>query len=236
MKKMMLEYLNIIAYTITGLVFGLTFFLLILNFYHYRDINITYKKCNNDKQIEQELITKLNKIDDNIKNVEINKYKGTEDISSLSNINNRLSMCTKSINTLEFQNILLNEKVTIKNVYDMIQFYQDNIANECLIKQLYELFLDEDNKINISNLQTIAPFIRKNIDQLIKAPDYMQKVIKNNSSYMFSSQESKNELYNQTKDSYYALLDNYSQAIDFIYDISLWYKNIVGGDKNEEDA
>ena len=34
MKKVLLEYANVFAYTITGLVFGLSFFLLFINFYH----------------------------------------------------------------------------------------------------------------------------------------------------------------------------------------------------------
>ena len=34
MKKILLEYANIIGYTITGLVFGLGFFLLFINAWH----------------------------------------------------------------------------------------------------------------------------------------------------------------------------------------------------------
>ena len=33
MKKFLLEYANLIAYTITGLIFGLSFFLIFINFY-----------------------------------------------------------------------------------------------------------------------------------------------------------------------------------------------------------
>ena len=39
MKKLLLEYTNIIGYTIVGLVFGLSFFLLFINFYHAKELS-----------------------------------------------------------------------------------------------------------------------------------------------------------------------------------------------------
>ena len=41
MKRVLLEYINIFAYAIIGLVFGFSFFLLFINFYHYKEINET---------------------------------------------------------------------------------------------------------------------------------------------------------------------------------------------------
>ena len=115
--------------------------------------------------------------------------------------------------------------IDIKDVYDMQQFYQINIANECLVKQLYEVSTLSD-KFQISGLSNVSPFMEDNINNLIKSSDYLQRVIKNNSSYYFSSNSNKIDLYDQTKDSYYALLNNYTEAVDFIYDVSLWYSEV----------
>ena len=41
MKKLLVEYAKIFGYTFTGLIFGLAFFLLFINFYHYKEINTT---------------------------------------------------------------------------------------------------------------------------------------------------------------------------------------------------
>ena len=73
------------------------------------------------------------------------------------------------------------------------------------------------------------PIFEDNINNLIYSTDYVQKVIKNNSSYYFNSDSSKIGIFNQTVDTYYYLLNNYNSAIDFIYDISVWYKGIYGG-------
>lgn len=225
MKNLLIEYCNIIAYSITGIVFGFSFFLLFINFYHYKDVNTTYKKQDSDFKINQILKTKLEKINDNANSFNPNVYKGSENIYSLSSIKSRLNICVSKINNDELTKILDKKVIDIKDVYDMQQFYQINIANECLVKQLYEVSTLSD-KFQISGLSNVSPFMEDNINNLIKSSDYLQRVIKNNSSYYFSSNSNKIDLFDQTKDSYYALLNNYTEAVDFIYDVSLWYSEV----------
>ncbi|MDO5002608.1 MAG: hypothetical protein Q4E39_00045 [bacterium] len=226
MKKLIIEYCNVISYSITGIIFGFSFFLLFLNFYHYKDVNNTYKKQDSDFKYNQSLKEKILKTKDNIDSFNPNSYKGSEDIYSLASVKSRLNVCISKIDSEEFNKILNKKTINIKDVYDMQQFYQINIANECLVKQLYEVATMDNNKIQLSSLEIISPFMVDNINSLIKSTDYLQKVIKNNSSYYFSSNSNKNDLYDQTKDSYYALLNNYTEAIDFIYDVSLWYSEV----------
>lgn len=228
MKKLFIEYFNIIGFAITGIIFGFSFFLIFINFYHYKDVNSTYIKQDSDNKINQEMKNKLEKINQNISSFDPNTYQGTNDVYSLASIKSRLQMCVTKINTEEFDSILNKKEINIKDIYDMQQFYQIIISNECLVKQLYEITnTTENSKIKINSLNDIAPFLEDNIEELIKSTDYLQKVIKNNSSYSFSSNSSKMDLYDQTKDSYYALLNQYSSSIDYIYDISVWYKGVI---------
>ena len=229
MKKLFIEYFNIIGFSITGIVFGFSFFLLFINFYHYKDVNNTYIKQDSDYKINNEIKTKIKKINQNISTFDPNTYKGNEDVYSLASIKSRLQVCSTKINSEELNKLLDKKEINIKDVYDMQQFYQIVISNECLVKQLYEVANTTDNsKIKVSSLNIISPFLEDNIDELIKSTDYLQKVIKNNSSYSFTSNSSKIDLYDQTKDSYYALLNQYAAAIDYIYDISVWYKGVTG--------
>ncbi len=229
MKKLLVEYFNMIGYALCGIIFGLTFFLIFINFYHYNDISSTYLKQESDFKANKELKDKLQKINDNVASFDINNYSGTENIYALASIKTRLETCSSKINNEDLTKILDKKEVTIKDVYEMQQFYQINISNECLVKQLYELVTPTDNpNLQISKLNELSPFLKNNIEDLMKSTDYLQKVIKNNSSYSFSSNSSKIDLYEQTKDSYYALLNNYRSAIDFIYDISVWYKEVLG--------
>lgn len=228
MRKLFVEYFNIIGYALTGIIFGFSFFLLFINFYHYKDVNSTYIKQDSDFKNNQVLKNKLESIKININSFDPNKYQGVEDVYSLASVKSRLNMCVSKIDTEEFDNLLNKTEIDIKDVYDMQQFYQIVISNECLVKQLYEVAtVDETSNIKISSLNQLTPFLEDNIEELIKSTDYLQKVIKNNSSYSFTSTSSKVDLYDQTKDSYYALLNQYLAAIDYIYDISVWYKGVI---------
>ena len=222
MKKILVEYSNIISYTVIGIVFGFTFFLLFLNLYHYEDVNDVYKKQDSDYQINKELKEKLNSISLNINSVQLNNT--SSNYANFSSIGLKLNTCVERINTNKFDELLSKKSISISDVYEMQQFYKIDISNECLVKQLYGMTLIENNQY-----ADALSFIEDNIEKLKDSTDYVEKVIKNNSSYSFTSSSTKNDIYNQVRDSYYSIINDYVDAIDFIYDVSFWYKNIAGG-------
>lgn len=222
MKKILVEYSNIISYTVIGIVFGFTFFLLFLNLYHYEDVNDVYKKQDSDYQINKELKEKLNSISLNINSVQLNNT--SSNYANFSNIGLKLNTCVERINTNKFDELLSKKSISISDVYEMQQFYKIDISNECLVKQLYGMTLIENNQY-----ADALSFIKDNIEKLKDSTDYVEKVIKNNSSYSFTSSSTKDDIYNQVRDSYYSIINDYVDAIDFIYDVSFWYKNIAGG-------
>lgn len=222
MKKLLLEYSSIIGYTIIGFVFGLSFFLLFINFYHLKEVNTYYIKSDEDLKVVSEFKNSLNQINNNISSFDSNNYKGTQNIYNLSSIGSRLESCVNHIDNEQLFSILDKSKINVYDVYILQQNYQNNVINECLVKQLYDL-VDEDNLL----LKDIKPFIKNNIDQFRYSNDYLQSNLKNNSSYFFSSDSSKLNIFDITRDSYFQVLLYYRQSIDLLNDISIWYKDMV---------
>lgn len=229
MKKIINEYFSILGYAVTGLIFGLSFFLLSINFYHYKSVNEVYTKQETDQVISNEIQEKLNNIKENISDYDVNNYNGIEDKYSLLKVHNKLDSCLEIIQTEELSSIVNKPQINFKDVYEMQQFYQKNISNECLIKQLYELTLESNDSIKINTLDDIRPFIDDNINNLKDSNDYVRKVIKGNSSYYFASETSKASIYDNLKDSYYSIQNDYIRSLDFIEDLSIWFKNVSGG-------
>ena len=226
MRKIFLEYLNMIGYTILGITFGLCFFLIFINFYHFKEVNNRYIKQESDFQAEKEIKDKLFSIEENTK-IDVNTYRGAEDVYSISSISSRLTSCVERINSEGFDNIIEKKEITMKDLYKMQQFYQTSISNECLIKQIYELSEPTNTRIHISTLPLIRPFMENHTNTLMKNTDYIQKILKGNSSYSFTSTSSKNDIYDKVKDTYYEILNNYKMAVDYIYDISVWFKGVI---------
>lgn len=228
MKKILVEYSNIVAYTISGLVFGFAFFLLFLNLYHYEDVNDTYIKQDSDYQINREIKEKLNSTTQNINTVNLNTMN--QNYTNLSTIQTKLNICMDKINNSKLDGLLQKEKISISDVYEMQQFYKIDIANECLVKQLYELTATDNFVFStMPTYSSAIPFIEDNINELKGSTDYVEKIIKNNSSYNFTSRSTKSDVYDQLKDSYYSIISDYANVVDFIYDISVLYKNMAGG-------
>src|SRR5574344_1314909 len=136
MKKMLIEYANIIGYTITGIIFGFCCFLFFLNFYHYKEVSTTYVKQDSDYKVNDSIRAKISSISNNIKDYDINTYKGIENPYSLSNVQSRLNICVQKISKDELEDILNKKLINIQDVYEMQQFYQIAISNECLVKEL----------------------------------------------------------------------------------------------------
>lgn len=218
---MIRDFCKTFGNSILGLIFGLSFFLLFLNFYHYREVNQVYVKQDTDTLIYHGMKDKLQKIDEISNPNQV--YQGSSDFMSMSQIQSRLNLCVQKIDVEEFDHLLTKKKISISDVYQIQQFYQSEIADECMVKQFYDLIFSDSNS-SVSGMDELRPFLENEINTFIKSTDYVQKNIKSNSSYFFSSDNSKATIYDPLKDSYYTLLNDYQNAIDFLYDIALWYQ------------
>ena len=220
--KIIKEFSYVFAFSITGLIFGFSFFLLFSNIYSYKEVNSSYEVQDTEFTTYKEMKQKLNSIREIANSFDSNNYKGQEDLFSMVQVQSKLNTCVDKIDTSSFDKLLTKKKIYIKDNYEMQQYYQSVISDECLVKQLYDLTTNKNLKL--SGLDDSSLFLQNEIDNLIKSTDYIQKEIKSNSSYYFPSTNIKETLYDKTRDSYYSLLNDYKNSIDFVYDIALWYQ------------
>lgn len=220
--KIIKEFSYVFAFSITGLIFGFSFFLLFSNIYSYKEVNSSYEVQDTEFTTYKEMKQKLNSIREIANSFDSNNYKGQEDLFSMVQVQSKLNTCVDKVDTSSFDKLLIKKKIYIKDNYEIQQYYQSVISDECLVKQLYDLTTNKNLKL--SGLDDSSLFLQNEIDNLIKSTDYIQKEIKSNSSYYFPSTNIKETLYDKTRDSYYSLLNDYKNSIDFIYDIALWYQ------------
>lgn len=211
MRQLLLEYLYIVGYSIVGFVFGISFFLLFINLYHCVEVNGVYKKNNYELNSYKRIEDVLNKINKNI-------Y--TNSSNNSNSISDKLKTCVNIISDSDTYTLMSKKNITIRDVYMLQQNLQDNIINECLIKQIYPITNKkyDNNIINDYNL-----LLKNNIDMLRYRNNYLLDNIKNNSSYYFSSDNFKMNVFDVTKDNYYEVMSLYTDSLDLLYDFSLLY-------------
>ena len=132
------------------------------------------------------------------------------------NISNRLNSCVKSLNNEEFLNYVKKKKIDDLDIYQMKNVFQNEIVDGCLVKQLYTMTEDNDNK-------DILPFIKNDIDILLASMSYVEDNLLDNSSYKFSSNFSKTNIYNAKQESYYQVVNSYRRVIDLVNIVSDHY-------------
>lgn len=230
MKKLLLEYANLIGYTFTGLIFGLAFALLFINYNHARDIDEIIDVSDNLTATREQVQAKIDTIKANAASYDASTYQGNYVSYDLNNIQLRLNSCVASFESEESQNYLNKTEYSLKDVYDFGEFYQNNILNDCVIMQMNALGSSDSQSINIPSLSYIRPFINLNIKKLMNSPSYIMSNIENADNYQFSNNDNKNTIFSLTRDSYYAILENYNTSLDLVVEVSEWYKNtVIGG-------
>ena len=209
MSKKIRNYLGLLAYTITGLIFGFAFFLLFLNIYHMSEVNFKYAKSSEEIKAYNDFSGSLTLLKNKIDKINLNDEKQI-------NISNRLNRCVESLDNEEFLNYVKKKKIDDLDIYQMKNVFQNEIVDGCLAKQLYAMTEDTNNK-------DILPFIKNDIDLLLANMSYLEDNILDNSSYKFSSNFSKTNIYNAKQEGYYQVINSYRRVIDLVNIVSDYY-------------
>ena len=228
MKKMLLEYINIFAYALTGLVFGFSFFLLFINFYHYRELSTKVDVSSEVIANEQKTQEKLDKIKTNINSYQQNSYQGKNNVYDMNSIQIKLNNCVKVFESNEYKELASKQSIELSDVYKLGKFYQNNILNDCVVMQL-NAFIDESNSFNIESLKTIRPFIKTTINEQLSSNSYITSNLESADNYYFTNDISKSSIFFLAKDSYNSINTNYQNTLDLLVELSNWYYNEVMG-------
>ncbi len=228
MKKILLEYINVFAYTIIGLIFGLAFFLLFLNFYHMQEldakVDVTSYNENNRVKAEEKIATIRNNI--NVYNQ--STYNGTLNIYGLNTVQIKLQNCLEVLESDEMMKYFKLDKIGVEDSYNFSIDFKNRILNDCLVMQIKSIF-NTDTVASLPNFSIIRPFADLGIDTLLGTTDYIQSNIENSDHYYFSTTNNKINFFDLAEDSYADVMNSYQSSLDLMVEVSNWYRNVVIG-------
>ena len=224
-KSRNLKYniLDFISYLIITFIMGLSFFLLFINIYHYNEVNYVYEKDDEEIFIADELKKEVSVISLKLAAINLENYTKNANYSLLVDTNDRINKCVSILNNENLYNNIDKEKMSILDIYEFQENYQNNVVDECLVKQLYGI-VDLGDESDIMN-----NFIKNNIDIILTDVSYVKNNLLNNSSYYFSTNASKNNVFNLYKESYYQIVSSYRKTVNFVDMVTEWYIKSLGG-------
>ena len=228
MKKLLVEYANIIGYTVTGLIFGLAFFLLFINFYHYQEVNTLADVSIYNAAVKTDIEEKLQIIENNISVYDQTTYQGNLNIYGLNTVKIKLQACLDIMRSEEFSKYFDMTEISMLDSYHFTIDFRNKILNDCLVMQVKSMF-GTDTVALLPNYSYIKPYVDINIATLIETIEYTQGNLENSDHYYFTTDGNRNNFFDLAKDSYIDIANKYQTTLDLLVEVSSWYKNLVIG-------
>ena len=192
MKAFFVEYAHLVGNTVIGLLFGLSFFLLFINFYHYEEIRTTYTPKHDNGTDYDNLLTQVNSIKEDINTYSQNTYKGSEGVFDMLGFQSKIKVCLEKYEDEQFKQLMTKETYNINDVYELVKYYQNSVLNDCVVLQLYSISSPTDPSIKSERFKTVAPFVRSQTELLLSnGLGYLKSNIQNNNIFYFSNENSK---------------------------------------------
>ena len=228
MKKVLLEYANVFAYTITGLVFGLSFFLLFINFYHMQELAETVDVSSYNDTNKATVESKIETIRNNISVYNQSTYTGSLNIYGLNTVQLKLQDCLEILESEDMMKYFELDEIGINDSYNFTLDFKNKILNDCLVMQVKSM-INTDTVAMLPNFNIIKPYVDLNLDTLLDSTNYVQSNIENSDHYYFSTETNKANFFNLVDDSYSDVMNSYQNSLDLLVEISNWYRNVVLG-------
>lgn len=228
MKKILLEYVNMFAYTFTGLVFGLSFFLLFINFYHMQELSETADVSSFNDTNKVSVESKIETIKNNISVYDQSTYSGALNIYALNNAKSKLEACVEVFESDDMMKYFDLDQIGIKDSYNFTIDFKNNVLNDCLVMQIKSMF-NSDTISTLPNYNLIKPYVDNSINNLLSSVNYVQSNIENSDHYYFTTDNNKTNFFDLVDDSYSNVMRNYQNSLDLVVEVSNWYRNVVIG-------
>jgi len=226
MKKLIKEYLNIIAFATIGLVLIISGFNIMMNYYHSEELK-RYIYVNPNDLNYQNYQNKLVEIDANLAKFQKTKKTNAE----YSVMYSKLYTCNSLLKGSGTLATLKGESVLKPNeVYDLGIKLQSDLLNICWSNHLSYLAEEQTPKA----FKDEAPYIEDTINSIANQTNFALSEIQNNSSYFYTTSITSSTIRNYLSADYSLITRSYNDFADIILNLSRKInEESTGGQTNE---
>ena len=212
MKKYIKDYLKIIAVSITGMIFVLTSFYLVMNYYHSEELKQQIYVSDTDIK----LVTYKNTLKEIQENITSFRNKKNTDLD-YDAMYNSLSTCYGVMTGPEvLYSIETNRYYSSNEIYKLGGNFQSQELNICWALHLSSI--KEENKMK--KFKEVEPFISNEVDTISKKTRNAMEEILNNSSYFYTTKITSVTIRNYLTSDYSMIVDSYQEFANIILNLS----------------
>lgn len=226
MKEFFIDFLKLFANCILVVCFAFSAFLLVINIYHYEEVNSDYSTdvANDIRFVEyKDSLDEISKKFESVSTLDVNYDNYGKVIKDYYNA------CSSKLNASNFNNLSSSAIVNTKAIYDLNYDILNNLNNVCLIS--IPSFINESAKeVKFKNdPKQMIEMVTEKRGIILRNSKYLVDSGLGNSSYGFSTDIFKGTIYNKNINEFNMTIDNYSMIASVLEDIADWYILEFGG-------
>lgn len=226
MKEFFAELLELLSVCILVVCLALASFLLISNFYHYKELNHSEVFDEGSKVQYNEYRKILARVDKKMNSV---NYNSVSYSNTAKPIHDYYDSCIQSLKTGTFANLKDKERITSKDIYDSNNDILKTYNNNCIFFIPYNItIINENNKPSVS-FDSIFKVTESKRKIVIDNADYLVKAGLGNSSYSFVTDSTRSGVYNKNQNEFRLTINNYKMIASILDDVATWYVDEFGG-------
>ena len=226
MKEVVTEFLTILANSVLVICLALMSFLLISNFYHYKEVSYSYSvdyTKNNDYNNYKKM---LKKVDKKMKSV---NYKSARYSTTAKPIYEYYESCVSSLNKGTFAKLDTKESITTLDIYNANNEVLKEYNSKCVFNIPYNISMIYKNIDGGKSFAETKKIVDEKRENIIDISDYLVHSQLGNSSYGFVTDITRGTIYNKLQNEYDLTVDNYNLIASLLDDIADWYVSEYGG-------
>ncbi len=228
MKSVLKEFCELFGYCVLVVCFLFASYLLLINFYHYKELNKTVDRNFASENLYSSVKTTIEEAKENVKSVNASGNSNKESGASL--IKTGFDTCITALENSNFYKLSEKNSFSEKDIYDTNKEMYNTINNKCLFYIPY--YIEGANKTyNVGSsyekeLKSDILFVK---DKVGSYSDYLYTKSLGNSSYKYSTSISTSTIYNDLEKNINLTIYNYRELANAVLELSSWYVDEFGG-------
>lgn len=226
MKSFFIDLFKFLSDSILIVCFTFVSFLLVINFFHYREVSYQYNADLSQNKSYNSFKEDLDAIDKKMQSV---NYKNPKFSITAKPIYEYFTGCKNALEKGTFYSLDKDNMISDMDIYNSNNEILMDYNSTCMFNISHNISnMYEENKLS-GNFDTVFNSIETKREIAIMYANYLVKSGLGNSAYSFSTDTFKSSIYNENASNLDLTIKNYSLIISTLNDIADWYVVEFGG-------
>lgn len=228
MKELLRDFITLFGNCLLVLSLMLSSYLLLINLYHYREVNYVY---NTDIALNVEynnMKSKVEKIEKNLSKINVDLINNNREQMLLRVTQGQIKKCLSDIKESKIYTPQLS--YDIHDLYVINDELNSNVGTQCLFMIDYYITTSIDKYgVSGSDYEEVHNKVTNKMEVIENYTGFLKNDMLKNSSYNYATINTKEAIFNNLAENLSINIYNYNNMLDSVEEMTKWFVERSGG-------